>query len=679
MKRIISSSIITGVLALALITTATPTQPLYAATRAELEATIASLLAQVQQLQALLEARQSATPSINLTRNLSLGMTGSDVKALQQFLNTDPATTVALSGIGSKGNETTYFGPATQAAVIKFQNKYRSEVLSPAGLVNGTGYVGPSTRAKINQLATQHTQTQTQSQTQTQTQSQTQTNDNDQQTEATISEEGDIVVTRGSEHTSTLELTGDYDEIYSVQIKAEDSAMTINRMEFMFDKKPWRYIDTFVLYHEGEEVAKVRVSEKTITEVGDEYRLRFTGLSEVVAKGDKDTFILEAKALDSISSKYVGDTLSVYLPEKGIRALDTAKLSTQEPSTDLSTRTFDFRDAEGDGELTVTLNSDSPDGGIMEVNENSNTTNRTVLIANLAAKDSDITLKEVYVKVESSESTVTNVVRNLSLVFDDKIIAKESVMKNTGNAITGKDEDGNSYTIIDTGEYYVHFEDLEEIVIDDDTRDTLTFKAEFYKQSGKYDNGTEVIFTLRAAEGENVHGEDIVNGNITTGSNQTHFLYTEGLSFEFVREDAGTTGQYDRTGSFTLTFDATAFGEDIYVKKGADRQTGTTTIGDIGVEYSITNSNGELYTLGGEAQLLDIKNAKNSDGYFKLTKGSTYRVTLKVTLDNAGAVSDFYRTELEAFRFKVGSTSGTEHTITDGFNNYRTGYVSVNS
>ncbi|MGM0628921.1 MAG: IPT/TIG domain-containing protein [Patescibacteria group bacterium] len=81
-----------------------------------------------------------------------IGDRGEDVKELQVILNRDPDTRLASYGAGSPGQETEYFGPITKNAVIRFQEKYSSEVLSPLGLQRGTGYFGPSSRGKVDDL-----------------------------------------------------------------------------------------------------------------------------------------------------------------------------------------------------------------------------------------------------------------------------------------------------------------------------------------------------------------------------------------------------------------------------------------------------------------------------------------------------------------------------------------------
>lgn len=88
--------------------------------------------------------------TLKYTRNLSQGMSGSDVLAMQKLLNTDPSTQIQYPD--SYGYESGVFGATTKDAVTRFQLKYFSEILSPGGLSAGTGYVGTLTRAVMNRL-----------------------------------------------------------------------------------------------------------------------------------------------------------------------------------------------------------------------------------------------------------------------------------------------------------------------------------------------------------------------------------------------------------------------------------------------------------------------------------------------------------------------------------------------
>jgi len=140
---------------LAEITIPTLEKPVAQMTIAELQAKIAEFLTAIQQLQTLLAqiTEVSGIPAdYKFEKTLKSGQTSNDVKYLQIFLNSDPETQIAKSGPGSPGNETTYFGPLTKAAVIKFQEKYAEDILAPWNLTEGTGLVGKTTRDKINSL-----------------------------------------------------------------------------------------------------------------------------------------------------------------------------------------------------------------------------------------------------------------------------------------------------------------------------------------------------------------------------------------------------------------------------------------------------------------------------------------------------------------------------------------------
>lgn len=91
------------------------------------------------------------------TRDLKLGDTGEDVRALQVGLNADVRTRVAESGPGSPGSETGFFGEKTQSAVILYQNLHTKDILTPLGLSRGTGYVGPATRQRLSGVVTTDT------------------------------------------------------------------------------------------------------------------------------------------------------------------------------------------------------------------------------------------------------------------------------------------------------------------------------------------------------------------------------------------------------------------------------------------------------------------------------------------------------------------------------------------
>lgn len=94
-----------------------------------------------------------ASSSVPFLRDLKLGVQGADVYRLQVFLNKN-GYIVSKIGAGSVGHETIFFGPATKKALIKFQENYYTDILKPAGLINGTGNFYSLTRNFVNKMIT---------------------------------------------------------------------------------------------------------------------------------------------------------------------------------------------------------------------------------------------------------------------------------------------------------------------------------------------------------------------------------------------------------------------------------------------------------------------------------------------------------------------------------------------
>lgn len=87
-------------------------------------------------------------PDFEFTKNFKKDDQDDEIYVLQQILNLDKRTTVALNGPGSKGNETTYFGKATREALKRFQALFIEYIEIADGKFNA------KTRNAMNKVCT---------------------------------------------------------------------------------------------------------------------------------------------------------------------------------------------------------------------------------------------------------------------------------------------------------------------------------------------------------------------------------------------------------------------------------------------------------------------------------------------------------------------------------------------
>jgi len=119
----------------------------------QLQEQIKSLQAQIEQLKSELTAAKSELTEVKaelkFTRTLYRGVSGDDVLELQEFLK-------QFSDVYPEGLVTGYFGPLTEAAVKRLQEK-ENIVSGGTSVTTGYGQVGPKTLAKLNEIMTSGT------------------------------------------------------------------------------------------------------------------------------------------------------------------------------------------------------------------------------------------------------------------------------------------------------------------------------------------------------------------------------------------------------------------------------------------------------------------------------------------------------------------------------------------
>ncbi|MCA9362794.1 hypothetical protein KC851_00535 [Candidatus Kaiserbacteria bacterium] len=651
-----------------------------AQTTEELQQMINDLLAQVAQLQGELgqggDSMSSDVCPYTWTRDLSSGSTGADVMKLQQFLNSDADTRVSVEGAGSAGMETEYYGPATAAAVSKFQVKYRSEILSPANLVNPTGYFGPSSRAKANGLCVSSPAMDDEDMMDDE-------DDSDDDSSFELSGEASLDTFEVDDADDTDVEEGDEDvEIAVITVEFSDGDAEISRLDLAFtdsegaDSDAWDVFESFSLWVDGDKVAEEAADDDS-DYLGDEDNgiIRFSGL-DIIGMEDEDFDIVVAATINNnLDAAELGEW---DVDGVSIRFFDADGVATTEdgaPVTD-DTATFNIEEIGTGDELVMESSDSNPDARTIALDEDNNT-EEIIFAFDLSAEDSDgdvvlDNLISIDVVVATTAASVGDDMDNLVKDFRIEI---------DGESFDAESYDGTGLTAT------IDFDIDGDFVIGEGETVTVVLYADF-EDMDAVDEGSTIIASIDTdqvdAEGDN-SGETItVGGSDRNGKLQT--LRTTGL--ELGSEPTDGTDSTDSTqvvgettddnyGTMFLEFEITAFGDDLWVPIEAATEGAADT--SSGLTYQILK-NGVATTTNFVAVLdWDIEGADEDNGYYELEADETYTVTVSVESLNP-EVTGLYSFRVNSIGFNDAEDTAPDSGATpDDAAEYESDAVSIQS
>jgi peptidoglycan hydrolase-like protein with peptidoglycan-binding domain len=562
----------------------------------------------------------AACTGITFTRNLAQGMSGADVKCLQALLNQDPATKVAETGPGSPGYETTYFGPLTKAAVVKFQEKYAADILTPLGLTAGTGYVGPLTRAKLNSLLTA-------APAPTPTPTPT-------PTPAPTGEEGTLKAEDVPLPAAVTLYEGDTNVgVMAFKLSAKGSAVTVQRIDVVFTSRPYGCLTYVSLYDGANPIVGREATKDNFTYSDGKWTMRFSGLSLVVPKDGSKTITVKVSAAPMYPSGCT-TTNSVYVPVEGVRGVDGIGINVYAPKdTALLGKSFTYAPIQ-QGTVSASLSATTPAEGVAIIDTKTRTEVELAKF-DLKASNSDVTIDTVNVSLTGKEYLVA-----LRLYDGTDLIAEKSAAD----------------TVI--------FDDLL-VSIAKDTTKTLTVKG-LAEVSNSIKVG-DVAVTLTSVSGTDVN-ENPVSWDVNISANTIH-LYTVAPIISNITASAEAKDLNNSGGPEAIvgkiTFSVTAKGGDVWI---------STSTKDLAVQA--IKSDGATSPVSESDVVLTTSATAGKWGY-KVPKDQTISFTVDATKSfTSSSDSGYWKLAITQLVWNVDDASTTAQTWTGwAVKDLVTGYV----
>lgn len=644
-----------------------------AATIEELQAQINALMAQLN------SAKPAATANCSyvFTKTLKLGMSDAEVMNLQKALNMDVATQVAAAGVGSVGNETMYFGPATKAAVVKYQNKHAADILAPLGLTMGTGQVGAATRAMLNKLCAGTTVT-TPGTTPT-------TPVGDLKGGA-----GSFTATKYSTDVEDNVVTGSSEIIVSFKGKAEGSDVKVTNVKLALEKNTSgtgstgstylnRYFKSFDIYAGDTKVGTADVGDFTRDSAG-KYSMT-AGISNAIVRmgsSNQVVFKIKANAVDTIDTENVGGSWKITYSD--FRYTDATGVILTSSSSDSDTYFYVEKLASSsDVKIKVSSGSSNPDERIVFVSDDSSGDKVTMNEFKIKSEGTKITFDIVKASyaVTGTTTVLSDKATEIQLVRGDVVVDSIDPSSTAGS--------GSAYENDTTNHVLTFNLDTSEVVNQDET---VTYKivAKMQKiNTSTFALGDTVTISIpttdsstKAVNAEDKNGDTISYTKFSgSASGKAQTFRATGIDVTKVTSSATAIPSGDTSkgyGKFTMDIKVTASGDDLWIPYTASSSASASTT--IGIAYQMEDSSGSLISTGTTSAAVARVSGGTDDGnYVKIADGESS--TLRITVSYDPTASGFARMQVARTNYALTKTTPTTSILLTPASTFETDSVDI--
>lgn len=626
-------SVVGGMLALALMTTAMPAPHAQAATLADLQLQIQVLLAQIEILKAQMPGSGSPASCTLFSTDMTIGRSGGEVTNLQKFLMS--------RGHAIPAGATGYFGEQTRSALAQFQSQ---NAIAPA-----VGYFGPLTRGKVNALCIA-----TPAPTPTPNPGDTDNGSNPTLPlsggDATIE---NFQVISGDD--TTLQEGQRNVEVMEIKFDVEDGDIQVSRIDLGFtpdsgnnEQDPWDVFSEISLWNDDERVARIDASDEDNWEedapANGDYRLRFTGLKWIIREGDEVNLIVEVTTEGNIRGASDGESWDIFVPTNGIRAVDSEKTVINAGDSD-ETVTIDIDESGSEDELVIKRSDENPDATTLQLKDNARSGWIKVYAFDIDTDDSasDIEIRKLPIELTVSEETVGTFIRDARIKVDGKTYTKKVITDGVTNSMLF--EFNRNELVIDAG-------------------DSVTVEVEVeFKPLAEANEGTTIFGEVDTAGIVAKGGDNLGSGQISGSAlGETHVLRTTGITGVVDSKSASVTsvqGANNDYATYLIEVDVTAFGQTVYISNDVATA----------ISYQLENSSGAA--LGDTGTAILSSTAREQGGYFRISEGDTETVTLEVTYQ-PGTPTTAARLQLLTIEFADSAAAPDQTWNAAPANNYET-------